>query len=74
MFVTTNRVVRFPNCHEASGLGNLLTTNRADISYDNYADDDFVEEPVMMIDFTGSLKEMSKFVLKAVLVACNGNS
>ena len=51
-----------------------MTTNRADISFVNDVDDDFVEEPVMMIDFTGSLKEMSKFVLKAVLVACNGNS
>ena len=53
----------------------FVTTNRADISFvDNDADDDFVEEPVMMIDLTGSLKEMSKFVLKAVLVACDGNS
>ena len=52
----------------------FVTTNRADISFVNDVDDDFVEEPVMMIDFTGSLKEMSKFVLKAVLVACNGNS
>ena len=30
-------------------------------------------EPVMMIDLTGSLKEMSKLVLKAVLVAWNWN-
>ena len=32
-----------------------------------------VVEPVMMIDLTGSLKEMSKFVLKAVFVAWNCN-
>ena len=30
-------------------------------------------EPVMMIDLTGSLKEMSKLVLKAVFVAWNWN-